>query len=91
MAGGDGARHEYRFPFVCLEEHYYLAEPQVLARLAGDREGGLRARITGRDGSYALTVVSSESPLQETVSLHYMEKYERSGQAFVRLSPTADD
>jgi hypothetical protein len=91
LVDGAGAVRPYRTPFVCIEEEYFVADPDVLAELALSRDGTLRARIPHQPTlSYQLDVFTGESDLHTSVTAHYEEKYERTGRTFVRLRPTQE-
>jgi hypothetical protein len=88
VTDGAGATRQYTARFICIDEHYYLAEPQLLAQLALTRDGSLQARLAAEPTRlYLVDAVDGDSELQAALVDHYDQKYEQPADAFVRLVP----
>jgi hypothetical protein len=78
----DGAEaREYASRFVTVDGRHYVADAEVLAHLARCRDRAVRAVLSGTD--YTVDVVSDESDVRAV----FLEKYDRTEPAFVRLTP----
>ncbi len=89
LRDGKGSRR-YACEFVNHEDQFYVMSAHVLAHLASTRDETLRASV-GEEMTftYALEVVSGESSVHASLIVQYLEKYERPGQAFIRLRSLA--
>lgn len=91
LSDGNGAR-QYACEFINVDGHLYLMNAQVLAHLAVARDETVHASV-GEEAAfgYEPVVVLSETSLHASLIGHYLEKYERTGQAFVHLRPLAPE
>ncbi len=86
-----GNQRRFRAPFVHVDGHYYIDDPEVLIELAVHGSDTLRAHLPHQPAvNYHVDAFAGEPDLRASVTAHYDEKYERQARAFVRLRPAPD-
>ncbi|HYN93605.1 MAG TPA: hypothetical protein VES42_07125 [Pilimelia sp.] len=80
--------HPHATPFVVADGERYLADGQLLARLARSLGQGVRVTLPEAPGrAYLLEMVPEESPLGLDLAQRFLDKYARHESAFIRLAP----